>query len=64
MDDSMKGMLYIVGIIAALYLLIKYILPIILKGLEILLSVALWIAIGAIVVYLVLYVVKMLNERY
>ncbi len=64
MDDSMKGMLYIVGIIAALYLLIKYILPIVLKGLEILLSVALWIAIGAIVVYLVLYAVKMLNERY
>lgn len=64
MDDSIKGMLYIVGIIAALYLIIKYIVPIILKGLEILLSVALWIAIGAIVVYLVLYVVKMLNERY
>ncbi len=64
MDDSMKGLLYIVGIIAALYLLIKYIMPIILKGLEILLSIALWIAIGAIVVYLVLYVVKMLNERY
>lgn len=64
MDDSMKGMLYIVGIIAALYLLIKYILPVILKALEILFSVALWIAIGAIVVYLLLYVVKMLNERY
>ncbi len=64
MDDSIKGLLYIVGIIAALYLLIKYILPILLKGLEILLSIALWIAIGAIVVYLVLYVVKMLNERY
>ncbi len=64
MDDSMKGLLYILGVIAALYLVIKYVVPIILKGLEILLSVALWVAVGAIVVYLILHVVKMLNERY
>ncbi|HPA71472.1 MAG: hypothetical protein KBA61_10805 [Spirochaetes bacterium] len=63
MENSWRGLIYILGIITAAYLLIKYVLPLVLKGLEILLSAALWIGIAVLVVYLVMYAVKMLNER-
>lgn len=63
MENSWRGLIYILGVITAAYLLIKYVLPLVLKGLEILLSAALWIGIAVLVVYLVMYAVKMLNER-
>jgi len=63
MDDSYRGILYILGIIAAAYLSIKYILPFLLKALGILLSAVLWICIAVMAVYLVLYIVRILNER-
>jgi hypothetical protein len=63
MESSWRGLIYILGVITAAYLVIKYILPLVLKALEILLSAALWVGIALLVVYLVLYAVKMLNER-
>lgn len=63
MENSWRGLIYILGVITAAYLVIKYILPLVLKGLEILLSAALWIGIAVLVVYLVMHAVKMLNER-
>lgn len=64
MDDTIKGMLYGVGIIAALYLLVKYIVPIIMKGIEIVLSFILWVAIAILIIYIILYILKKFYTQY
>ncbi len=63
MNGSYRGILYILGIIAAAFLTIKYILPLLLTVLKVILSAALWLCIAVMTVYLILYVVRMLNER-
>ncbi|MCX7679243.1 MAG: hypothetical protein N2316_08475 [Spirochaetes bacterium] len=64
MDYTLRGMFYLVGIIAVLYLLVKYIIPVIIKGLEILLSVVLWVAVSVLVVYIIIYLIKSFYEQY
>ncbi len=63
MGNSWKGIFYILGIIAAIYILIKYILPLFIQGISILLTIAMWIAIIFFVVILIAYIAKMLKNR-
>jgi hypothetical protein len=63
MGNSWKGVFYILGIIAAIYILIKYILPLLIGTLSIILNIAMWVAIIFFVVILIAYIAKMLKNR-
>lgn len=67
MNDSTKKILLALGIIAAVYLFFRYILPIILKLLGIVIGAAfhiiLWVAIGFVIVVGIGYLLKVIKNR-
>ncbi|HON79827.1 MAG TPA: hydrophobic protein [Spirochaetota bacterium] len=63
MDNSWKGVVYILGIIAAVYLLIKYVLPLFIVGLGFVLKVVMWVALLFLCVVLVGYIFKMIKNQ-
>lgn len=63
MDNSWKGVLYILGIIVAVYLVIKYVLPIFIVGLGFVLKVVLWVALLFLCIVLVGYIFKMIKNQ-
>jgi len=63
MDNSWKGVVYILGIIVAVYLIIQYILPIFIVGLGFVLKVAMWVALLFLCVVLVGYIFKMIKNQ-
>ncbi|HPB82550.1 MAG TPA: hypothetical protein PK200_10990 [Spirochaetota bacterium] len=63
MDNSWKGVVYILGIIVAVYLIIQYILPIFIVGLGFVLKLAMWVALLFLCVVLVGYIFKMIKNQ-
>ena len=63
MDNSWKGVVYILGIIAAVYLLIKYVLPLFVVGLGFVLKIVMWVALLFLCVVLVGYIFKMIKNQ-
>ncbi len=63
MDKSWKGVIYILGIIAALYLFIRYVVPFLFTFLGIVLKAVMWIAVVLIVMILIAYIIKMITKK-
>jgi hypothetical protein len=67
MDSTVKKGLYYLGIVAGLYLLFFYILPIAFKivgfALKILLFVFVWGAIAFIIVFIIMHIVKIIKKE-
>ena len=63
MENSWRGVIYILGIIAAVYLVIRFIIPLIITGLGFLLNLIMWVAIALLAIILVAYVAKLLRNR-
>ncbi len=63
MEDSWKGVVYILGLIIVIYIVLNYILPLLLKGITFILTVVMWAAIIFLVVMLVGYVMKLLKNQ-
>ena len=63
MDNTWKGVIYILGMMAAAYLSLEYVIPLLFKGLLVIVTVALWICIGILALYLVMYSIKLLGGR-
>lgn len=66
MNDSTKKVLLALGIVAAIYIFLRYILPIIIKMLGWVIGatfhIVLWIAIGFIIVVAIGYLLKVLKK--
>jgi hypothetical protein len=66
MNDSWKVVFYILGVIAAIYLVFRYIIPVIFKMLGFVIGVALyvvmWIVIAFLVVVLIGYIVRLVRR--
>lgn len=67
MNNSWKGVFFILGIITAIYLVFRYLLPVVFKMvgwvIGISLFVAMWIVIGFFVVILIGYIVRMVRRE-
>ena len=63
MEDSWKGVVYILGLIIVIYIVLNYILPLLLKGITFILTVVMWAAIIFLVIMLVGYVMKLLKNQ-
>ncbi len=63
MEDSWKGVVYILGLIIVIYIVLNYVLPLLLKGITFILTVVMWAAIIFLVIMLVGYVMKLLKNQ-
>ncbi len=66
MNENVKKIFYYLGIIVALYILLRYVLPIILKMLGFVISavfsIFVWAVIGLAVLFLIFYIIKMAKK--
>jgi len=66
MDDSLKKFFYIFGIIAAIYLLFRYIIPILFKVLGwivgTLFTILLWVLVAVMIVAAVGYIIQLFKK--
>jgi hypothetical protein len=66
MNNSWKGVFFILGIIAAVYLVFRYIIPVVFKMLGFVIGVALyvvmWIVIAFFIVVLIGYIVRLVRR--
>ncbi len=66
MDNRVKTILYLLGIIVLIYIAFKYLLPLIFKVLGVALQafiwIIMWVAIGFVIIFIVTYIVKLLRK--
>ncbi len=66
MDNRVKTILYIAGIIILIYITFKYLLPLLFKVLGVALQAAfyviMWVAIGFVIIFVVTYIIKLLKK--
>ncbi len=68
MESAVRKSFFYLGIIAALYIIFYYILPLIFKilgiALKVILYVTIWAGIAFLFIMLIAYVVKVVRDRY